>query len=75
MGEGIGSALLGTAGFAAGAAIGQVLIPIPILGGLIGGILGEMFLRKMFSFAKNFLGIFIVYNFKSVIRIKRTTND
>ena len=56
MGEGIGSALLGTAGFAAGAAIGQVLIPIPILGGLIGGILGEMFLRKMFSFAKNFLG-------------------
>ena len=56
MGEGIGSALLGTAGFAAGAAIGQVLIPIPILGGLIGGLLGEMFLRKMFSFAKNFLG-------------------
>ena len=56
MGEGIGSALLGTAGFAAGAAIGQVLIPIPILGGLIGGILGEMFLKKMFSFAKNFLG-------------------
>ena len=56
MGEGIGSALLGTAGFAAGAAIGQVLIPIPILGGLIGGLLGEVALRKMFSFAKNFLG-------------------
>ena len=56
MGEGIGSALLGTAGFAAGAAIGQVLIPIPVLGGLIGGLLGEVALRKMFSFAKNFLG-------------------
>ena len=56
MGEGIGSALLGTAGFAAGAAIGQVLIPIPVLGGLIGGLLGEAALRKMFSFAKNFLG-------------------
>ena len=56
MGEGIGNALLGTAGFAAGAALGQILIPIPILGGLIGGILGEMFLKKMFGFAKKFLG-------------------
>ena len=56
MGEGIGNALLGTAGFAAGAAIGQVLIPIPILGGLIGGLLGEFLLKKMFNFAKKFLG-------------------
>ena len=56
MGEGIGSALLGTAGFAAGAALGQAFIPIPVLGALIGGILGEVALRKMFSFAKNFLG-------------------
>ena len=57
MGEGIGSALLGTAGFAAGAAIGQVLIPIPVLGAFIGGILGEALLRKMFGFAKNLLGL------------------
>ena len=56
MGEGIGNALLSTAGFAAGAAIGQVLIPIPILGGLIGGLLGEFLLKKMFNFAKKFLG-------------------
>ena len=56
MGEGIGSALLGTAGFAAGAALGQAFIPIPVLGALIGGLLGEVALRKMFSFAKNFLG-------------------
>ncbi len=56
MGEGIGSALLSTAGFAAGAAIGQILIPIPVLGGLIGGLLGEFLLKKMFNFAKKFLG-------------------
>ncbi len=56
MGEGIGNALLSTAGFAAGAAIGQMLIPIPILGGLIGGLLGEFLLKKMFNFAKKFLG-------------------
>ena len=57
MGEGLGSALLGAAGFAAGAAIGQVLIPIPVLGAFIGGILGEALLRKMFGFAKNLLGL------------------
>ena len=57
MGEGLGSALLGAAGFAAGAAIGQVLIPIPVLGAFIGGILGESLLRKMFGFAKNLLGL------------------
>ena len=57
MGEGLGSALLGAAGFAAGAAIGQVLIPIPVLGAFIGGILGETLLRKMFGFAKNLLGL------------------
>ena len=56
MGEGIGSALLSTAGFAAGAAIGQILIPIPVLGGLIGGLLGEFLLKKMFNFAKKLLG-------------------
>ncbi|MEC8552120.1 MAG: hypothetical protein VXY93_16605, partial [Pseudomonadota bacterium] len=57
MGEGLGSALLGAAGFAAGAAIGQVFIPIPVLGAFIGGILGESLLRKMFGFAKNLLGL------------------
>ena len=56
MGEGIGKALFGAAGFAAGAALGQAFIPIPVLGALIGGLLGETALKKMFSFAKNFLG-------------------
>ena len=56
-GEGIGTALAGTAGFFAGAAIGQALIPIPVVGALIGGILGESALKAVYKGIKSLLGI------------------
>ena len=56
-GEGIGTALAGTAGFFAGAAIGQALIPIPVVGALIGGILGESALKAVYSGIQSLLGI------------------
>ena len=56
-GEGIGTALAGTAGFFAGAAIGQALIPIPVVGALIGGILGESALKAVYKGSKSLLGI------------------
>ena len=56
-GEGIGAALAGTAGFFAGAAIGQTLIPIPFVGALIGGILGESALKAVYKGIQSLLGI------------------
>lgn len=52
--EGIASGLIETGkaaaklgGFVGGAAIGQALIPIPVVGGLIGGILGDILVSKI----------------------------
>ena len=56
-GEGIGTALASTAGFVAGAAIGQALIPVPIVGALIGGILGEEALKAVYKGIQSLLGI------------------
>ena len=56
-GEGIGEALAGTAGFFAGAAIGQALIPVPFVGALIGGILGESALKAVYKGIQSLLGI------------------
>ena len=55
-GEKIDNAIAGAAGFAAGAAIGQVLIPIPFVGALIGGIVGEFALKKLYKGIKFLFG-------------------
>ena len=55
-GESVDNAIAGAAGFAAGAAIGQVLIPIPFVGALIGGIVGEFALKKLYKGIKFLFG-------------------
>ena len=55
-GEKIDNAIAGAIGFAGGAAIGQVLIPIPFVGALLGGILGEEGIKSIYKGIKFFLG-------------------
>ena len=55
-GEKVDNALAGAAGFAAGAAIGQALIPIPVVGALIGGIVGEFALKRLYKGIKFLFG-------------------
>ncbi len=44
---GLVSAAAATAGFLAGAALGQALIPIPVVGAIVGGILGEEAFKRL----------------------------
>ena len=55
-GEKIDNAIAGAIGFAGGAAIGQVLIPIPFVGALLGGILGEEGIKQIYKGIKFLLG-------------------
>ena len=63
-GEKIDNAIAGAAGFAAGAAIGQALIPIPFVGALIGGIVGEMGLKRLYKGIKFLFGRLFGFNKK-----------
>ena len=57
-GEGVGEALAGAASYAIGFALGQAFIPIPIVGGLIGGFLGEQVFKGLKFLFKKFFGLF-----------------
>jgi len=57
-GQGVGEALAGAASYAIGFALGQAFIPIPIVGGLIGGFLGEQVFKGLKFLFKKFFGLF-----------------
>ena len=58
---GLVSATAATAGFLAGAALGQAFIPIPVVGAIVGGILGEEAFKRL---SKTLMKVFGVNDIK-----------